>query len=55
VKFSKLQKKPIFRCVHRLSVYMIRIHKLSVYMVHTIHGVLVYRECTVDKIMDICG
>jgi hypothetical protein len=54
-KFSELQKNPIFWCVRRLSVYRVCIHKLSVYKVHTIRGLSVYREHTVDKIMEICG
>jgi hypothetical protein len=33
VKFSKLQKNPIFWCVRGLSVYRVRIRELSVYRV----------------------
>jgi hypothetical protein len=55
VKFSELQKNPIFWCVRGLSVYRVHIHKLSVYKVRTVHGMSVYRERTVDKIMEIFG
>jgi hypothetical protein len=54
-KFSELQKNPIFWCVRGLSVYRVRIRELSVYKVRTIHEMFVYKEHTVDKIMDIGG
>jgi hypothetical protein len=55
VKFSELEKKPIFYCVRRLSVYRARICDLSVYKVCTIHRLSVFKEHTMDKIIDICG
>jgi hypothetical protein len=54
-KFLELQKNPIFWCVRGLSVYRVHIHKLSMYRVRTIRGMSVYRENTVDKMMEICG
>jgi len=38
-----------------LSEYRVCIHELSMYKVCRLRGMSVYRECTVDKIMDICG
>jgi hypothetical protein len=55
VKFSELQKNPIFWCVRGLSVYRVCIRELSVYKVCIVRGLSVYRERTVDKIMEICG
>jgi hypothetical protein len=54
-KFSELQKNPIFCCVRELSMYRVHIHKLSMYKVHIVRGLSVYRERTVDKIMEIYG
>jgi len=43
------------RIIHRLSMYKVRIiHRLSVYKVR-IHGLSMYRERIVDKIMEIFG
>jgi hypothetical protein len=55
VKLSELQKNPIFWCVRMLSVYRVHIRELSVYKVHTIRDLSVYKERTMDKIMEIWG
>jgi hypothetical protein len=55
VKFSKLHENPIFWCVHKMFVYRVCIRELSMYKVHTVHGMSVYMERTMDKIMEICG